>query len=244
MGKLYQDETWLSDKYNNEKKSTTEIANICGVSQTTVRYWMDKHGIERRSQTEAQITEGKHNDAKWLREQYIENKRSMRDIADELGMSTSGIKKCLERAGIDRRTPTEHHRLTPCNFITEPTNGYECVSSKCNYVKDQCRVHQLVAIADGANPYKVFSNGRYHIHHENGIHWDNRPCNLTLKSASVHTREHSVDETRHIPDEYDSDKNKEELLSDLRELVVDWRELDNNAVNMCSDELDALLSNS
>ncbi len=241
MGKPYQNKEWLEAKYFGEKKSTNEIASLADVAQTTIRYWMDKHGIERRTQTEAQITDGKQNNPEWLREQYIENRRSMKDIADEVGMSPSGIKKCLDRYDIKTRNSTEHHRYGPCNFMTDESSGYESVSAKCDYEQYQCRVHQLVAIAKGANPHKVFSNGRYHVHHENSIPWDNRPCNLTLKSGKVHTREHAVDESRKVPDVYETDKPKGEILSDLRNLIMDWKELDNSAVAMCADELDALL---
>jgi hypothetical protein len=165
----------------------------------------------------------------------------MRDIANEVGMTPSGIKKCLDRASIETRSPTEHHKYGPASFMTDRESGYESVGSKHNYEKDQCRVHQLVAIAKGANPYKVFSNGRYHVHHKNGIPWDNRPDNLELKSGQVHIREHGVEEDRTIPDKYDTSQTKEELLSELRNLIVDWRELDNSTVDMCADELDALL---
>lgn len=51
-------------------------------------------------------------------------------------------------------------------------------------------VHQLTAIADGADPHKVFSDGEYHIHHKNGVPWDNRPENLELKNGGDHSAYH------------------------------------------------------
>lgn len=47
-------------------------------------------------------------------------------------------------------------------------------------------VHQLVAIADGADPYKIFSGGTYHTHHDNEVRFDNRPENLEVRPAEDH----------------------------------------------------------
>ena len=45
---LYRDKFWLSRKYNNEEKSTYEIAGICNVHPTTICNWLRRFGIEIR----------------------------------------------------------------------------------------------------------------------------------------------------------------------------------------------------
>lgn len=51
--KRYKDEKWLRKKYKDEKLSTYQIAKICGVTYETIRRWLIKFNISRRSDSEA-----------------------------------------------------------------------------------------------------------------------------------------------------------------------------------------------
>lgn len=54
-GKLkYRDAEWLYEQYHEQKRSTREVAARAGVSDWTIRWWMDHHGIERRGAHEAE----------------------------------------------------------------------------------------------------------------------------------------------------------------------------------------------
>lgn len=70
----HKDEEWLREKYVQEQRSTNDIAEECGVGKTTVIYWLDKHGIERRNQREAIHLSWKGDEerreaqAEWMRE--------------------------------------------------------------------------------------------------------------------------------------------------------------------------------
>jgi hypothetical protein len=44
----YRDGEWLYSAYVRKGKSAAEIAIECGVSRSTILYWMKKHGIEKR----------------------------------------------------------------------------------------------------------------------------------------------------------------------------------------------------
>jgi hypothetical protein len=49
----YRDKQWLDEMYWGQKLSSVDIAELCNCSQSTVRDWMEKHGIERRSKSVA-----------------------------------------------------------------------------------------------------------------------------------------------------------------------------------------------
>jgi len=49
MGEKYKDADWLREQYVDEYKSTYDMADECGVAPVTIRKYMDRHSIERRS---------------------------------------------------------------------------------------------------------------------------------------------------------------------------------------------------
>lgn len=49
----YRDEEWLREKYIAEELSTREIGDLCDRSKETIRRWLDRHGIPKRSKSEA-----------------------------------------------------------------------------------------------------------------------------------------------------------------------------------------------
>ena len=193
--KKYHDADWLREKYHAERMTLREIADLCGVTGTTIGEWMDRHGIERRDVREAQRPEGRHTDREWLAEQYHGKGRSLSDIADECDVNAVTIMNWMDRHNIPRRDASHHKRTSPAQYTTEE-NGYERVASKHNGDFRQARIHQLVAIANGADPHKVFSGGKYECHHKNRIPWDNRPENIELLDGIEHDEIHAADRER------------------------------------------------
>lgn len=49
----YRDGEWLRSKYHGEQLSTGEIADICDCHKQTIKLWLEKHGIEKRSRSKA-----------------------------------------------------------------------------------------------------------------------------------------------------------------------------------------------
>jgi hypothetical protein len=130
-----------------------------------------------------------------LRKMYHGKGMSTYEIGDEFGVSDNTILRHMREYGIERRDKhkASHMRIQkkPASYYTS-SDGY-CVCSSTYYGnKSIVYVHQLVAIANGADPYKVFSDGEYHTHHKNEVRWDNRPENLKFVSQFEHRAEHRI----------------------------------------------------
>lgn len=53
MGDLYRDEEWLREQYHDKKLSLAKMAELAFCAKTTLRFWMDRYGIKRRSVSQA-----------------------------------------------------------------------------------------------------------------------------------------------------------------------------------------------
>lgn len=101
----YRNEEWLRERYQEEERTTAEIGRLCGVSKVTISRWLRSHEIETRGRSESKVRDPSRsgseteelNDPHWLREQYIEEGKSQREIGDALGVSATTVRKWLGR---------------------------------------------------------------------------------------------------------------------------------------------------
>lgn len=99
----------LRERYLDEGRPTTTIAEEFAVSTTTVQKWMDRCDIEPREMTVAK-TEGdidRLRDGEWLRAQYCDREQSMSEIASKCDVSLNAVKTWLDRHGITQRSLSE-----------------------------------------------------------------------------------------------------------------------------------------
>ncbi len=104
----------LRELYWEQEKSSPEIAEIYNCSAPTVRYWMKKYGIDRRSKSEARdLAVGIDLSKQKLKKLYLEQEMSSPEIAEELNCSASFIRKKLREFNIPIRSYSASHLL--CN---------------------------------------------------------------------------------------------------------------------------------
>jgi len=49
----FTDASWLREMYHGKELSSSQIAELCETTKVTILNWMDRHGIEKRSGSEA-----------------------------------------------------------------------------------------------------------------------------------------------------------------------------------------------
>lgn len=51
--KLYHDKAWLKKRYKEQELTVAQIAKICGCFRGTISRWLGRHGIKKRTKSEA-----------------------------------------------------------------------------------------------------------------------------------------------------------------------------------------------
>ena len=178
--------------YWDEGYSLADVGDVYDSDGVTVLNFMKDEGIPRRTPDQEKGTAWK--DADRLRRLYWDEGLTLEEIGDKLGCTAGTAGRWMERLGVDRELPPGEK---PAYYDTT-LSGHERWKSKHDGRTRSVRVHQLLAIANGADPHKVFSNGEYNVHHKNGIPWDNRDENVELITKSEHSRRH-YKERKHAP---------------------------------------------
>lgn len=110
-----------------------------------------------------------------LEQLYVEKELSQREIGDRFDVDHTTIGEWLNRHEIERPEAASYSHQ----------HEYPIWNSGV----DNVHIHQLLAIAEGENPHKVFSDNHV-IHHRNGIKWANWGENIELMTHSEHMSHH------------------------------------------------------
>ena len=97
------DKKYLYEEYITREQSSRDIGKQLGVDHGTILRHLHKYEIPVRCHYEPR-TEPINIDKDWLREQYVEEKRSTRDIANEVGCGCYVIQKRLHKWNIPVRS--------------------------------------------------------------------------------------------------------------------------------------------
>jgi len=114
MALKYRNKEWLQEQYIEKEKTSYELAELCDVTSNTIRNWLHKHDIPVRDggavKGESQDTYPKLRDEDWLREKYIEDKMSTKQIAKTVGCVDRSVRMAIKRNDIEMRTQEEAAR--------------------------------------------------------------------------------------------------------------------------------------
>jgi len=162
--------------YHGEGMSKTEIADKLGCSDTTIGNWMKKHGIPNTRMWE------QHS---YLKELYVNQKQTQKEIAEILGTTKSNISANLLESGVKTRKRGDLQH--PTTYISE--SGYLTCRHRLGGRDGErvaFRIHRLVAVAE----YGYDEVAGKVVHHKNRHRLDNRPENLQPISKSEHAKLH------------------------------------------------------
>lgn len=139
--KKYKNKHWLQGQYWIAELSTQKIASKCNVSSPTIRYWMKKFNIPRRTISEAQEGKfGKENSA-WKGGRTKDAQGYIRVYSPEHSHYTNH-KHIYE------------HRLVMEKHIGRYLYPYECVHH-INGIRDDNRIENLELLPSGKHNTRV-----------------------------------------------------------------------------------------
>jgi len=123
-------------------------------------------------------------DKETLQRLHFEEGLTQKEIGDRLGCTRRTVGEWFSRHGLEGRKgrPREEHV-----YYTTSVLGYERWMDKCPPSKDKMvKVHRLAAVAWFG--FDAVTDN--HVHHKNGVKWDNREENLEVLSPSEHQKTH------------------------------------------------------
>jgi len=104
---------FLKQEYNNNLKTSTQIASEVGCHFITVLNYMKKFNISRRTEQESQLNlnnnNGKYQNFDWLYKKYIIERKNTTEIAKICNAGRTTIKRWLRKHNIRARTNSEAH---------------------------------------------------------------------------------------------------------------------------------------
>lgn len=133
-----------------------------------------------------------HRDADILMHYYHDREMSQAGVAEELGCGDSTVSRWLDKTDIEARR-VGRPRAERASFKPANSDGHEEWTVRDPDKDRGVTVHQLLAVADGADPADVWADGT-HIHHKTCVPWLNLPGFVEVLDSGQHRRTHAAGE--------------------------------------------------
>ena len=183
----WRSESILRRLYLDERMAQAEVGEKLGCAVSTISEWLHRHGIDTRGRERA----GPEIDESTMRRLYVEENLSARAIGEKFGHSGHTILNWLRRYDIPLRGREGQRKERATYFVTPA--GYGMWTDNDDGKTVGVYVHQLAAVANGADPAEVFADGT-HVHHRANEPAMNVPGLLEVLNAGEHRRTHAVDD--------------------------------------------------
>lgn len=126
-----------------------------------------------------------YRNAETLKRLYWEEDLSIQDIANKAGICIGTVQYWMDKHDIERRAPD---REKPPYFQHADDHGHEMIRTLVDGKVKAVGVHPHVAVSE----FGTDAVAGMHVHHKNGIPWDNRPENLQPMTNSDHITHHNI----------------------------------------------------
>lgn len=184
----YQDKE-VMQQLHDQGSTYAEIAEMFDCGESTVSFWMKKHGITLDvDPSDYDIPEEEPwKDGRLVEDLYINERLSTLDIAVLFDCSSATLNTWLKKHGIKRRNISEAQSLRSSGnpyaaTLSLDSDGYMRWTPGVHYIS----VHRLMAVAE----WGIEAVKGHQVHHKNELRWDNRIDNLELVTNSDHQKLH------------------------------------------------------
>lgn len=184
----WTDEELMRELHVEQGMKGPALADELGTTKQTIYRWLEKHGLKQSAAERADGSKPYH-DKERLRRMYRDKRMTPREIADKFGCHYQTVHDWLDHFEIEAMSQSDRVSFEPARYETDD-RGYARWRTEYKGEQRYVYVHQLLAVAEGADPHEVFSGGLKQVHHKNELKWANWPDNIEFLSDSDHGKQH------------------------------------------------------